>query len=212
MDLLEFARGPAMHGALVIMVAGACWRAADSAFRRGDRDLHWARKGLHLPAQRWHLDSYAMHGGLLLVMFGFAPHVLFITALTGFGWPTLPTAIVLLAAVVSLAAMIAVLIQRIMTDEASVFSAFDDYFTWSTVFVAMATGLVCYPHLGGAPGLPPYAMLLTAHLFAVELLMIWLPFGKLIHVAFMPMLQTAAAIRTICSDVLPKVSLRGRDA
>jgi len=212
MVALEFARGPGLHWALVIMIAGACWRAADFALRRGERDLHWARKGLHIPNRRWHLDSYTMHGGLLIVMFGFAPHVLFITALTGFGWPTLPTAIVLVAAAISLAAMVAVLIHRITTEEGSIFSAFDDYFTWSTVFVAMLTGLLCYPHLGGAPGLPPFAMLLTAHLLAVELLMVWLPFGKLIHVAFMPMLQTAAAIRTICSEVLLSVSLRGRDA
>jgi nitrate reductase gamma subunit len=195
MYALEFARGPGLHWALVIMIAGSCWRAADFALRRGDRDLHWARKGVHMPARRWHLDSYAMHGGLLLVMFAFAPHVLFITALTGLGWPTLPTAIILVAAVVSLAAMIAVLIHRIMTSEPSIFSAFDDYFTWSMVFVAMATGLMCYPHIGGAPALPPCAMLLTAHLLAVELLMVWLPFGKLIHVAFMPILQTAVVVR-----------------
>ena len=56
----------------------------------------------------------------------------------------------------------------------------------------MLTGLLCYPHVGGAPAFGPYAMLLTAHLLAVELLMIWLPFGKLIHVAFMPLLQVAA--------------------
>jgi nitrate reductase gamma subunit len=83
------------------------------------------------------------------------------------------------------------------TAEPSIFSVFDDYFTWSAVFVAMLTGLLCYPHVGGAPAFGPYAMLLTAHLLAVELLMVWLPFGKLIHVAFMPLLQTAALIRQV---------------
>ena len=197
MDALDFARGPGLHWALVIMVAGSFWRAADFALRRGERNLHWARKGLHVPNQRWQLDSYAMHGGLLIVMFGFAPHVLFIGALTGVQWPTLPIAIILVAAIVSLAAMVAVLVHRMMASEPSIFSAFDDYFTWSAVFVAMLTGLICYPHVGGAPLVPPYAMLLTAHLLAVELLMIWLPFGKLIHVAFMPLLQMAAALRRL---------------
>jgi len=197
MDALDFARGPGLHWALVIMVAGSFWRAADFALRRGERNLHWARKGLHVPNQRWQLDSYAMHGGLLIVMFGFAPHVLFIGALTGVQWPTLPIAIVLVAAIISLAAMVAVLVHRMMAREPSIFSAFDDYFTWSAVFVAMLTGLICYPHVGGAPLVPPYAMLLTAHLLAVELLMIWLPFGKLIHVAFMPLLQMAAALRRL---------------
>jgi nitrate reductase gamma subunit len=201
MSVLELARGPAMHWALVIMVAGFFWRGADFVLRRGERDLHWARKGLHIPNRRWQIDSYAMHAGLLVVMFGFAPHILFISTLTGFGWPSLPLAIVLAAAVISLASLVAVLAHRMTMSEASIFSTFDDYFTWSVVFVAMLTGLVCYPHIGGATVLGPYAMLLTAHLLAVELLMVWLPFGKLIHVAFMPMLQVAITIRHFVTDV-----------
>jgi nitrate reductase gamma subunit len=108
MRLLDFARGPGLHWALVIMVTGSFWRVADLALRRGERNLHWARKGLHVPNQRWQLDSYTMHAGLLIVLFGFAPHVLFIGALTGLQWPSLPTVVVLAAAVISLAAMVAV--------------------------------------------------------------------------------------------------------
>jgi nitrate reductase gamma subunit len=134
---------------------------------------------------------------LLIVMFGFAPHILFISALTGLQWPSLPIAVVLASAVISLTSMVAVLIHRVTTPDPSIFSALDDYFTWSAVFIAMLTGLLCYPHVGGAPVFGPYALLLSAHLLAVELLMIWLPFGKLIHVAFMPMLQAALAIRQI---------------
>ena len=199
MTLLDFARGPAMHWALVIMVAGFFWRGTDFVLRRGERNLHWARKGLHVPDRRWQIDSYAMHAGLLMVMFGFAPHILFIRALTGLQWPSLPTLVVLTATVVSLASMVAVLVHRITMPDPSIFSAFDDYFTWSAVFVAMVSGLMCYPHLGGAPVLGPYAMLLTAHLLAVELLMIWLPFGKLIHVAFMPFLQAGIIVRHLVS-------------
>jgi len=195
MNLLDFARGPGMRWALVIMVAGFFWRGADFVLRRSDRDLHWARKGLHVPHRRWQIDSYAMHAGLLVAMFGFAPHILFISTLSGLSWPSLPTAMVLVAAVVSLLSMVAVLAHRMTMREPSLFSAFDDYFTWSAVFIAMLTGLMCYPHSGGTSALSPYAMLLTAHLLAVELLMVWLPFGKLIHVAFMPLLQAAVAVR-----------------
>ncbi len=195
MSLLDFTRGPAMHWALVIMVAGSFWRGAHFALRRSERDLHWARKGLHVPNRRWQIDSYTMHAGLLVVMFGFAPHILFIGTLAGLQWPSLPTGIVLGAAVISLGAMIAVLVHRVAMPEPSIFSSFDDYFTWGAVFFAMLTGLVCYPHVGGTPAFGPYGMLLTAHLLAVELLMVWLPFGKLIHVAFMPLFQVLGAIR-----------------
>ena len=195
MDLLDFARGPAMHLAIVIMVAGFFWRAADFTMRPGEPDLYWARKAFHVPNQRWQFDSYAMHAGLLLVLFGFAPHILFIRALIGIEWPGIPTAIVLFAATISIVAMLAVLAHRLMDPKRGVFSAFDDYFTWSTVFLAMVTGMVAYPHLGGTSVMGPDAMLLTAHLFAVELLMIWLPFGKLVHVAFMPILRAAVTLR-----------------
>ena len=194
MDLLEFARGPGLHWALLIMVAGFFWRGLHFAIRRGERDLHWARKGLHVPHLRWQVDSYAMHAGLLIAMFGFAPHILFVRALTGVQWPSLPTAIVLGAALASVVSMVAVLIHRVMMPEPSIFSSFDDYFTWSAVFLAMITGLMAYPHLGGQPMFAPYAGFLTAHLLAVEALMMWLPFGKLIHVAFMPLLQIAYVV------------------
>ena len=197
MSLLDLARGPGMHWALVIMVAGFFWRGVDFALRPGEPDLHWARKGFHIPDRRWQIDSYAMHAGLLVVMFGFAPHILFIGTFIGFEWPSLPVAIVLAAAIVSLASMVAVLIHRVTMPEPSIFSAFDDYFTWSAVFAAMVTGLLAYPHVGGAPLIGPYAILLTAHLLAVELLMIWLPFGKLIHVAFMPLLRAGAIRRLV---------------
>ena len=200
MGLLDFARGPAMHFAIVIMVGGFFWRAADFAMRRGEPDLYWARKAFHVPNQRWQIDSYTMHAGLLVVLFGFAPHILFIRALIGFEWPSLPTAIVLFAATISIVAMLAVLAHRLMEPKRGVFSAFDDYFTWSTVFLAMVTGLVAYPHVGGRTVIGPYAILLTAHLLAVELLMIWLPFGKLIHVAFMPMLRAAVTIRGLLTS------------
>ncbi len=195
--MLEFARGPALHWAVVIMVTGFFWRGADFALRRDEPNLYWARKGFHIPNRRWQIDSYAMHAGLLIAMFGFAPHILFVNALTGIQWPSFPTTIVLAAAVISLGSMLAVLIHRITTPEPSIFSAFDDYFTWSAVFAAMLTGLLAYPHVGGAPAIGPYAILLAAHLFAVEALMIWLPFGKLIHLAFMPLLRVAILIRRL---------------
>ncbi len=194
---LDFARGPAMRWAMQIMVAGLCWRAADFALRRPARGRYWARKAFHVPDARWQLDSFAMHGGLLLALFGFSPHILFIREFTGLSWPGLPTPIILFAAAIAIAAMLAVLVHRMLDSAPSAFSAFDDYFSWTVVFLAMVTGMLAYPHVGGTPIAPPYAALLTAHLLAVELLMVWLPFGKLVHVAFMPVLRTGARIRAI---------------
>ncbi|MFZ1889409.1 MAG: hypothetical protein WAU33_15380 [Candidatus Binataceae bacterium] len=187
MTVLDFARGPGLHWALVIMVFGFFWRGANFLIRGGERDLYWARKGFHVPAQRWHLDSYAMHAGLIVATLGFAPHILLVHELTGISWPGLPIAVVLFAGVVTIAAMLSVLAYRISAHEPSVFSPFDDYFSWIVVFAAVATGMLAYPHVGGAALLAPYRALLTAHLLSVELLMVWLPFGKLAHLALMPL-------------------------
>lgn len=210
MALLDFARGPAMRWAMLIMVAGLCWRAADLALRRSPRGMYWARKAFHVPGARWQIDSFAMHAGLLVVLLGFSPHIMFFREFTGLSWPSLPTPIVLFAAAVAIAAMIAVLMHRMLAAEPSAFSAFDDYFTWTVVFLAMATGMLAYPHIGGTPIAPPYALLLTAHLLAVELLMVWLPFGKLVHVAFMPMLRAASWVRAMARTRSGRLTMRTR--
>src|SRR5262249_54019534 len=138
--------------------------------------------------------SYAMHAGLLIVLFGFSGHITFIASLFGVEWRALPITVVLFAGAVSLTAMVVVLIHRIRDPEPSIFSPFDDYFSWTVVFLAMLTGMLCYPHVGGTPLVGPSLFYLTAHVLAVELLMIWLPFGKLIHVMFMPGLRLLSRI------------------
>lgn len=195
MSLLDFARGPALRWSMLVMTAGFFWRFVDFFLRRPETDLYWMRKGFHPPDARWKVDSYAMHAGLLIVIFGFSPHILFIREFTGFSWPSLPAGMILFAAAITIAAMIAGLAHRMMDSSPSAFSAFDDYFTWTVVFAAMVSGILCYPHVGGTTIIKPYAGLLVFHLFAVELLMVWLPFGKLIHLALMPLFALAARLR-----------------
>ncbi len=185
--MLDFLHGPGLRWALTIMVFGLCWRLAHLLVRRGDRDLYWTRKAFHVPTERWQLDSYVMHAGLAVVIFGFSAHILLIREVTGIGWPSLPIAIVLFAGAMTMAAMAAVLVHRIASRDPSAFSAFDDYFSWLVVFAAVATGMLAYPHVGGRALVAPYRALLTAHLLSVEILMVWLPFGKLGHVALMPL-------------------------
>ncbi|MGH7781122.1 MAG: nitrate reductase [Candidatus Binataceae bacterium] len=192
-SVLDFARGPGLHWALIILVFGFFWRLANFVTRGSERDLYWARKGFHPPAQRWHLDSYAMHAGLIIATLGFVPHILLVRELTGISWPGLPIAVVLFAGVVTIVAMLSLLAYRFSAREPSAFSAFDDYFSWIVVFAAVVTGMLAYPHVGGAALTAPYRALLSAHLLSVELLFVWLPFGKLAHLALMPL--GVAAVR-----------------
>ncbi len=190
MDPLGFARGPGLHWALAIMVFGICWRIVVFALARPERDLYWARKQFWLGRGHWQIESYVMHAGLLIVLFGFAPHIQLVRDLTGIGWPGLPIGLVWFAGSVTAIAMVAVLLHRPPGEgPRTVRERLDEYFSWLVVLTPLVTGLLAFPHLGGASLTPPYAALLTAHLLSAELLMIWLPFGRLAHLALMPLLR-----------------------
>jgi nitrate reductase gamma subunit len=189
-DSLAFARGPGLHAALIIMTFGICWRIAVFALASPDRDIYWARKQFWLRRERRQIESYVMHAGLLTVLLGFSPHILLVRDLTGLGWPGLPIGLVWFAGAVTVITMVAVLLYRPAVERPRGLGAkLDEHFSWLVVFASLVTGLLAFPHLGGTSLTPPYAALLTAHLLSAELLMAWLPFGRLAHLALMPLLR-----------------------
>ena len=73
--------------------------------------------------------------------------------------------------------------------ESEIISTFDDYFSWLVTFLPVLTGIVATSHLGAR-----YETLLGLHILSVALLLVWLPFGKLMHwfLAFVTRSQTGA--------------------
>ena len=90
MDWIAFARGPALHWALAIMVFGLCWRLGAFIFSPPEHDLYWARKQFWLGRGHWQIESYVMHVGLLIVLFGFAPHILLVSFEGAIGFAPFP--------------------------------------------------------------------------------------------------------------------------
>ena len=195
MDLLNFARGPALQWSLIILVFGLFWRLTGILFLKKKPDYSEPRStsttsgAIKLLMRRmWPkpeflrnsvLDlalGYVFHIGLFLVVFFFLPHILLIKDLTGFAWPNLPNGIVFFIGAVSVAALFALLLQRIMTPVKRLLSNFDDYFSWFITTAALSTGLLASSHVGAR-----YETLLAIHILTVEALFIWLPFGKLMH-------------------------------
>jgi hypothetical protein len=104
MDVLEFARGPALWVSLAVFVLGSAWRLW-SVFRRRAKPGHAEPRGTGVAAgalraivtRRWHhktfrertlvqtLNAYGCHIGLAIVFCGFLPHIAFIRRLTGRG-------------------------------------------------------------------------------------------------------------------------------
>jgi len=207
MSLLDFARGPALQWSIVIFLIGVLWRLLGVLLLRTRKDLSEPRnaaawKGLRLIALRsWprkeflggtafgEVMGYTFHLGFLLALFFFVPHVLFfadifrgllgtdLRSLVGFGWPALPNSMVTLLSAISIAALVAVLIHRLVSPVKRLISNFDDYFSWFVTMAPLATGMAAFAHLGGWP----YERLLAVHILSAELLLVWFPFGKLMH-------------------------------
>lgn len=195
MDLLTFARGPALQWALVIFIVGTVWRLAGILLlrRKPDysepRNTHAWRGAFSMIFKRMipkrefaaqtafsNTIGYVFHFGLAIVVFGFVPHILFIHSLTGMSWPGLPSGLIYVVGALTLAALVAALVRRISNPVTRMLSNFDDYFSWLVTVAPVATGLMAVAHLGA-----PYQKLLAIHILSVCLLLAWLPFGKLMH-------------------------------
>jgi len=203
MDLLAFARGPALWTSLAVMIAGSLWKIAvilnlrttpDLSTPRSSRLFAGALRGIFtrmIPRtefrQRGKLgmwNAYVYHLGLAVIVFGYLPHIFFIERLTGLAWPALPGPLVYLAAGATFVSLLFALMERTADPVRRLLSSFDDYFSWFLVILAFITGMgvISQSYPPGTPPLPPQNPLpLAIHLMSVELLFVCLPFGKLAH-------------------------------
>ncbi len=197
MTLLDFARGPALQWALIILVSGVLWRLMGTMLIGRKKDLSKPRRntairdGLatiitrSLPEHQFekkirfqHVSGYTWHIALFIVVLFSAPHILFFESVLGFGWPHLPNGIILVTAAIALAILLALLIRRASHPVQRLISNADDYISTVVVIVPLVTGILASAHIGAR-----YETLLAIHLLSVEALFVWFPFGKLMHTA-----------------------------
>lgn len=203
MELLEFARGPALAASLAILASGIAWRLF-GIFRLAKKPDYSEPRGTALwigglrtiVSRMWPYrefrrsttlattNGYVYHIGLMIIVFGYVPHIHFIERLTGVRWPALPEPAFYLAAGATIVSLLLALLYRLSDAVLKLLSNFDDYFSWFVVMFAVLTGMLAieHPFSAGVPLPAPGNPALTAvHLLAVELMFIWLPFGKLAH-------------------------------
>lgn len=196
MDLLEFARGPALQFAAYILVAGVIWRLVGIIMLKEKPEFSeprhpgglmaalkviYTRSFTAAPFKRATLYpkmlAYVLHIGLFVVVLLFVPHIVFFEGFLGFDWPGLPNNVIYFAGVAAVVAGIALLVRRLTHPVLRLISNFDDYFSWLVTIAPLATGMAAFAHLGGWQ----YERLLAVHLLSAELLLVWFPFGKLMH-------------------------------
>jgi len=197
MTLLDFARGPALQIAFAVFGLGVLWRLFSLLLLPWARERSVARSGTpsrltaalggfvrHMwPASPFArvsrfvvFNGYVFHVGLAVIVFGLAQHILFIRDLFGVSWPNLPSGVVSVVAVITLASLVAALARRLASPVLRLISTPNDYVSWLVTVLPVVTGLVAVSHLWAA-----YETLLAVHILSVSLFLIWFPFGKLMH-------------------------------
>ena len=191
---VEWLRGPGLQISSAVLVLGMVYRllhllllgrkanlavARGSAWRGGLRTI-WHRSippyGLTTRGYLILAAGYIFHLGFFIVLLLFSQHIALFRAILGFGWPALPPVWITMAAVLAVAAMVALLVQRMIDPVKRLLSNFQDYLAWTLTFLPLLTGLALRQS-GGAG----YQNMLALHIASVELLMIAVPFTKLAH-------------------------------
>lgn len=198
MTLLDFARGPGLQWSLTIMIVGLCWRVVGVFLGRWRKDLSRPRSdalvqgGLRAVITRsapapeleknirfQHLTGYMWHIGFFMTVLLYEPHIAFFKSILGFGWPGLPSHLVVIPAAITLAIVIMLTIRRMIHPVMRMITTSDDYISLIVIILALVTGLMAYAHMGLR-----YETMLALHFISVELLFVWTPFSKLAHSIF----------------------------
>ena len=204
MTLLDWARGPLLTVSLTIFVVGVAWRLfslwrmpesyapsapAKQAFGKADAFRAAMTRmvpsgGFHPSATLVNINPYVFHIGLAVVFLGYAPHIAFIQRITWLRWPALPDAVMYVAAAATMVSLLIAMLFRLTDPVLKRISRPDDMITWTVTFLPFITGM-------GLVNEPSAAVLardhviyeapLTIHLLSLELLLVWFPFGKLMH-------------------------------
>lgn len=197
MDLLELSRGPILKLSLAVFAVGVLWRIVGFVLLRVRRNLSEPRNSMlkalwggaiAVGSRSWpHPEfigrtgagealGYSYHLGLFVVVLAFAPHITFLGSLFGITWPSLPSSVITMFSVLTFTLLLAVLFRRVTNKVLRLLSNFDDYFSWFITTLVMLTGLMATAHVGG-----PYETILGLHILSFDGLLIWFPFGKLMH-------------------------------
>ena len=169
MELLEFARGPALTFAITVFIAGVVYRifslflmfrATDSsASRAGEKPAFlaamreiirrlWPQSAYKQRTLFMLINGYVFHIGLAVIVFLLMPHILFIQDLFGISWAALPNNVIYAVSIVTGVSLIAQLVMRLSNPAQRIISTFDDYFSWIVTFLPVLTGIIATSHLG----------------------------------------------------------------
>ncbi len=194
MELLIWARGGGFQWALAVFCFGVALRILELFSLGRKPDFSQART--NSPGSGWrtvlsrslpqpsvwrrapatHILGYVFHVGLLICVAFFLPHIQLVRNTLGVSWPGLPTPLVDAVALITIAALVLVFIQRLRDPVKRFLSGFEDWFTLALTLLPMLSGYLAFHHQ-----LLSYTLMLALHILSAELLLVFMPFTKLAH-------------------------------
>lgn len=194
MELLNWVRGPGFAAAIIIFVLGVAvrlfeifmaGRKPDISAQRADpvssglgtvwRRFYWY-PNLRGTALITLVAGYVFHVGLFVVVFLLTQHVDLFRRVFGIGWPALPSSLVDFAAVITMAALVALMVTRLRDPVRRHLSELADYLVWMLTFLPVVTGYMAVHRFG-----LEYTWMLALHILSAELLIAAIPFTRLSH-------------------------------
>jgi len=202
-EILRFFRGPFFAASLFIFIGGLAYRLARVVLLGWPRDRVESRgrkatgvvksylKGLLvLPFIPWVKRTFGRNaltyiaGGLFhlslfaVVLFG-TPHVLVWKSLLGFGGPALPAAVTDWLSAIGIVSLVVLLVNRLTHPVLRLITRGPVWLNWLLVFLPFVTGYMMTHHIGFR-----YEVLFSLHMITVDVLLIWIPFGRISHFLF----------------------------
>jgi len=195
MTLLDFARGPAMQWALIIFVAGVSFRLIGILMFGRKKPLSPARGNATLAGYRTifsrampnavfrkrvgsrYITGTLWHVGFVFVLVLFQPHIAFFEGLLGLSWPGVANSVVMPVAGITLILLVLAFVNRLIDPVLKVLSDAGDFLTLIITALPLITGLLASAHVGLR-----YETMLALHLLSISLLLVWIPFSKLMHI------------------------------
>jgi nitrate reductase gamma subunit len=195
MTLLDFARGPAMQWALIVFLVGVSFRLVGIFLFDRKKPLSAPRGNARIAGYKTiltrmvphavfrkrigsaYLTSMVWHLGFIFVLFLFQPHILFLEGLLGVSWPGVANSVVMPIGGITLILLVLAFIKRRSHPVLKQISGVGDYVTLLVTALPLLTGLLASAHL-----LLPYETMLALHILSICLLLIWIPFSKLMHI------------------------------
>ncbi|MBL3588440.1 MAG: hypothetical protein JMN24_01435 [gamma proteobacterium endosymbiont of Lamellibrachia anaximandri] len=199
-DFLLWVKGPAFDIALAVFVIGIVVRLLEIVLLGRKQDLAEPKgeefgPGLRTIVTRTLpeagsfkqspftvIGGYIWHIGFLICLLFFVPHIELLHSVLGIKWPGLSNHIVDAVAVVTMATLVAMLIDRITHSVKRFLSGPEDYLVWLAAFLPIMTGYLAYHRV-----LVPYPLVLGIHILSIEFLMVLFPFTKLMHTFTFPL-------------------------